>query len=550
MEDMRKMKWLNKSLVIGMLLILSIIPGFSQDHVLISEVVLSPTEGEFIELYNPTGSAVDLSQYHLADFKQYHELTSGMFSSLSFGDFCVSFPGGSTIASGATIVVAVFGDDFQVEYGIAPDFEIVDSDGEDSYADMLIDSSRVSSSALANSDEMLILFKWDGSSEVVQDVDYVIWGDNTDYWVDKSGIGTYLNDTPVATQAAYLLITSSDNGYRLLRDIAAETGETLSGGNGLTGHDETSEHFSEAFLVSLADPNPGTFGFRDAVSGDGHASMTPAATEANREITINIKVWGDVPDPLDKIAVTIPENWDFSQGNVSTSGDGFTGSSISFDGNTILIENAAVTGRDTGTISIANTFAEGEARTDTFKVATAVNAETPVEIATSPVIAITPGITPIGVIQENETDYLGQTVKIRGVVVIGSGVLRDNQTNVYIVDDTGAGIEIFNFTYEDGFLRGDSIEVTGVIGAYSGVTQIADYVVDTLARNRPLPKALSFTTGDMAGDTDTNYEGYWITMTAPITDKYYAGGGWNTKIDDGTGEITIRTWDTSNLNLE
>ncbi|MCK5077697.1 MAG: hypothetical protein KAR38_15045, partial [Calditrichia bacterium] len=395
-----------------------------------------------------------------------------------------------------------------------------------------------------------------GSSETVQDVDYVIWGDNTDRWIDKTGIGTYLNDTPVATQLSYALQTSDENGNRMLREVAEEANETESGGNGIDGHDETSEHFSEAFLVSLADPNPGTFGFRDAMSGDGHASLTPSNTEANQEITLNIKVWGDVPNSLDVVTITIPENWNFSEGNISTSGDGFSGTSVSVAGNLITIDNAVITGRDTGLVSISNIFAEGGARTDTFKIATAVSGETPVEIATSPNIEITPGATPIIEIQENPDEYNGTQVKVRGVIAIGPGVTITSRTSAWVIDETGAGLNIFNFSELDtSFTRGDSVEIFGTIEVYTGssgdiLTEIMDYTLSVLDSNVAIPNPIEFTTGEIEAHTNYNFESFWVSSSGTLVDKYiFDSGDANLTIDDGSGECVIRVWNTTGINL-
>ena len=46
---------------------------------------------------------------------------------------------------------------------------------------------------------MLILFYWDGSSNIVQDVDYFLWG-NTTYAINKTNVSNYLDDTPIIDQ--------------------------------------------------------------------------------------------------------------------------------------------------------------------------------------------------------------------------------------------------------------------------------------------------------------------------------------------------------------
>ena len=38
------------------------------DHLLITEFAVRPTDGEFIEIFNPTENIVDLSQYFLSDY--------------------------------------------------------------------------------------------------------------------------------------------------------------------------------------------------------------------------------------------------------------------------------------------------------------------------------------------------------------------------------------------------------------------------------------------------------------------------------------------------
>ena len=56
--------------------------------------------------------------------------------------------------------------------------------------------------ALSDLAESLVLYTWDGTSDLVQDIDYVTWGVNTAVRFDKTGItigsSTFAPDTPVA----------------------------------------------------------------------------------------------------------------------------------------------------------------------------------------------------------------------------------------------------------------------------------------------------------------------------------------------------------------
>ena len=48
-------------------IVLFTVSAFAQDKILLSELVVTPTDGEMIEIYNPGGSPVDLTNYYLTD---------------------------------------------------------------------------------------------------------------------------------------------------------------------------------------------------------------------------------------------------------------------------------------------------------------------------------------------------------------------------------------------------------------------------------------------------------------------------------------------------
>jgi len=106
--------------------------------------------------------------------------------------------------------------------------------------------------------ETLVLFYWDGSSSTVRDVDYILWG-STDYAIDKSAVAGYTADTPVDQQKFipwFEIFQVHDNGQKLQR-ISGEGDEVQSGGNGITGHDETSENLDQTWtVVSVGNTKP------------------------------------------------------------------------------------------------------------------------------------------------------------------------------------------------------------------------------------------------------------------------------------------------------
>ncbi|KAA0231755.1 CHRD domain-containing protein [candidate division KSB1 bacterium] len=275
------MQFVRRFLFAGLLCLGLALPAFGQnDHLLISEFVVTPTAGEFIEIYNPTNATVDLTTYYLTDDvsnnnNDYIKVVNGAAAlAVANFDFLVKFPDGASIAPGGVKVIAFSGAGFKTSYAPAlPDYEIL---GDDAEVPDMAGIVVTTNAGLTNGSESIVLFHWDGASDLVQDVDYVLWGSGTiTAAVNKTGFkvdgpdadsdsSAYLNDTPVASQT----VVNADNdgnsqphtsGSSAARN-ALEAGETLTGGNGITGHDETSENFSIAggsWTVN-AIPTPGT----------------------------------------------------------------------------------------------------------------------------------------------------------------------------------------------------------------------------------------------------------------------------------------------------
>ncbi|MEJ2599138.1 MAG: lamin tail domain-containing protein, partial [Anaerolineales bacterium] len=131
-------------------------------HALISEVFYdtpgTDSNEEWIEVYNPTAAAIDLSNYKLGD-EETQGGTEGMYR----------FPAGASLAAGQKIVVALKATGFYALYGFNPDYEVVDTDS--SVPDMSVYSAWASGTiALSNSgDEVLLL---DGADTAVDVVTY------------------------------------------------------------------------------------------------------------------------------------------------------------------------------------------------------------------------------------------------------------------------------------------------------------------------------------------------------------------------------------------
>ncbi|MBV7329304.1 lamin tail domain-containing protein [Chloroflexi bacterium TSY] len=101
---------------------------------LLTEIVVTPTGGEFVEIYNPNSTAVDLSNVYLTDATfagggtfYYNIVTGANAGGGGFADFHARFPDGASIAPDTYQTIALAGSSaFVAEYGIAPTYELFD----------------------------------------------------------------------------------------------------------------------------------------------------------------------------------------------------------------------------------------------------------------------------------------------------------------------------------------------------------------------------------------------------------------------------------------
>ena len=262
---------------------------------LITEVATTGTQQEFIEIYNPSGQAVDMSDYYLTDAiyssggQFYWNIALGNPSQLTVGggdffDFHARFPDGFSIGAGDTIVVSVAGSEAYVgHFGFDPHLELFeDGDFGDNIPDMrwvfgtVGNNSIVGNSipGLTNGGETVILYHWTTGEDKVTDIDVFAWKDpgytTTSFFFNKTGetIGghSYLPEVGTSESRAFGTAASFGNSYH--RTDANEGGQTPTGSNGVGGRDETSEDFDSTFALQEYDPARSTGG-GPGPGGDG-----------------------------------------------------------------------------------------------------------------------------------------------------------------------------------------------------------------------------------------------------------------------------------------
>jgi len=487
------------------------------DHLLINEIVLQPSAGEYIRITNPTSSAINLSDYYLTDAtdkangKFYYNLPSGAnYWSGSSTDFIARFPN-STIDAGESLILSLARhSDFIATYGNQADLALKWDMLHVSATDSTIGSAP--NVKLDNTSESLILFYWDGVSSTVADVEYLVWGTDSStasaHTLDKSLVAGYAADTPVENQS---YMTTHVDGFKLIRN-GLEGTETTSAGNGITGHDETSENLADTWsVVDLTIVKP--------------SISNIVATPATPETTEDIIITADVADASGLSTVTLTYTFPSASGtSTSVAMTAAVGDSYS-----VTIPATNVEGTMAYYIVAENT--SGLSRTSAIKGITIADPPPPVTIQA---------------IRDDFSTYSGTIVNLNVVVAIGSGITRTDRTEAYVQDESGYGI-VLSATglLNPALVQGDSISLTGEVSEYNGTKQIINFSSTTIATSRPVPGIRTITSAEMAADAN---QGSFVRVWGAVQSRGDGvGGGSNVGLEDADGLLTIRIWDTTHL---
>ena len=485
------------------------------DHVIFTEVVLTPSDGEYVEISNPTESAVDLTNYYLTDgtdissSKLYYNLPiEDNYWSGSSTDFICRFPSGYTLAPGAAIKISLRDNSaYESVYGQTPDISLDD--------DMLSVSEESDTKGnpgapkLHNSSETLILFYWDGSSDIVKDVDYLIWGDNS-FAIDKSGVDGYLSDTPTSSQSLMPVHATNEKLIRL--DKSSEGGETQANGNGITGHDETSEPLADTWTTaSLTSSKPEI----------SNLSISPSNPFTDDILKFEVNVIDD-----DEISSVILR-YEFQQE--------ITSLSMSLSDNSSSLYTAQVDPLGSTGSLIYSVVAEdiNGLKDSTSRIAVDIN---------EPIAELT-----IASLLDDLDSYIGQIVEIDGVVTIPAGKLRTNFTEAFLQDESGKGIILYNSQLDTSFTRGDSVLVVAEVDDFDGKPELIYSSITVLKENASIPVE-EITVSEF---NSLKYNYTFVKIWGKVisrSDPFGTNTGANISIQDASGEVTtMRIWNSTNI---
>lgn len=242
-------------------------------HLLLTEVKAQPSASEFIEIWNPLDEAVALRDYYLSDDKEYDRLPEydrlGSEVPVNNNDAILRFPEGAMLGAGQVAVVALDEQGFAAAFLASPDYAVRPAAVPLADAmEVVADGSVERSMELTDSGEAIVLFRWNGQSDLVTDVDIVVAGNDPGEPGAENGVpdktGKAIDgpdddddESTYAADGATLPanpVRSTGSYKRIALEGAAEPD---AGGNGVDGHDETSEDTLTTWSQADTPPTPG-----------------------------------------------------------------------------------------------------------------------------------------------------------------------------------------------------------------------------------------------------------------------------------------------------
>ena len=453
---------ISTSLLLTLFLILSFnIFNFAQtaNHVVISEVLIdgvnessASNNDEFVEIYNPTASSVDLSNWTI----DYRSATSSTFNNKYI------FPAGIIIQSHKYYL---FGGG-----GVS---------NRDNSSDVVI-------LGLGNSGGGVFLRNSSGTT-----VDLFGWG--------SAASSNY--ESSVATKPA--------QGVSLERKAnSSSTSATMGSGGAdeFEGNGYDSDNNANDF-VERTTPQPQNSGspaepvINTGGNGTGTVSVSPNWVYTSVSTNITFKLAGDGTNTLDSVLIAIPSSsgwtWSGNVSDVNVAGAAAPSPSFSIMSDTIYISSVAVTSTDSLIVTVSNITSPSNPGFTDFTIKTALSGGEPLAVSALPRINVLKVI-PIIQIHVNDSNGVPASPYSLGTKVTISGIItadyNPSGTDVYVQDET-AGIDIYSPTRILNYQVGDSITVTGTITQFRGLTEISPdpdlFFVDSHGNSVPEPMVLT-----------------------------------------------------------
>lgn len=468
------------------------------DHVVISEFAtrggsVGNQAGEFVEIYNPTDTDVDISGWQL----QYQSASGSSYNIL------VRVPDNTVMRAKSFYLFA------GASWGGTPQADV-----------------QWPSSGMADNGNIRI------SRANGQPVDRVGYGSgNNPEGTAAPNHGTSANDNSVERKAS-----ASSTAATL-----AAGGDEETAGNGWDSNNNAAD-----FVVQSNGRNPqNSSSAQEPLSADGSgtASTTLQQVDAAEEFDLPITFRQLQGFPLQAMKIVIPQLFLWSDDENDVEVDQNMQAEISVSADTVLLERLTFSG-DEATITLKGLTAPSATGRYAFAILTTGGTNF-LPIQNPPSVFVKGGPIPIAEARENNSNgvpvMLGETVTVNGIV----SVADQFGAPAYIQDQTG-GIAVYDFNFTEAVNIGDEVTITGTITHFNGLTEIENVTIDATPSTgntvTPTVVTISQLLNDGVGGNEV-YESRLLRIngvTVNTSAWTVSGSGTNYKLSDGSAEIDVR----------
>ncbi|MBS1262253.1 MAG: hypothetical protein MAG453_01596 [Calditrichaeota bacterium] len=155
-------------------------------------------------------------------------------------------------------------------------------------------------------------------------------------------------------------------------------------------------------------------------------------------------------------------------------------------------------------------------------------------------------------IEEIQTGVYGEgdLVIVTGIVTQGHGTVHTSYVDVYVQDESGYGIMVYDGdpALGEGLDLGDEVEITGEISQYFDTTELINWTFSEISTGNDLPAPITFTTGEFPSQIP--WEGVYAELSGELMNEPGAPDeSFNITLDDGSGEATVRVWADTEIDM-
>lgn len=158
---------------------------------------------------------------------------------------------------------------------------------------------------------------------------------------------------------------------------------------------------------------------------------------------------------------------------------------------------------------------------------------------------------PVLTLEQIQTDpqYMDMVVETGGIVTFENGILSSSTSKVYIQDNSGYGVLLFDFdpALLSSLVRGDSVSVTGTVAEFGGILELTSFEYTVISSGNMLPAPIEYASTYDAM-MDAAHEGALATITGATLDAP-GTGSFNMDIDDGSGTVISRVYSGTGIDL-